>query len=221
MSIRPSRFLTAAGLLALCPIAFAQDPAPVPNGTTEPQGAGPKFSKFITDALNSPHALKGKLYVSRDGTVERSKVYLKKEGLPDWTHQVADEKLGKGEDIAYEVEVYGDGTEVFEIARMVKGKPKKLSLRRDRQVRYVESIVDRTSVPAPVLATVTKIEGFHVGEFHHREGEHLSEFHARGTISGVPHRAQIRADGSLLSLSRPLPAEMEVPAVMKTEPAAK
>ena len=218
MSIRRSSALIAAAALALCPSAFAQDP--VPNGGAERQSSGPKFPKIIMEALGSPHALKGKIYVSRDGSIERSKVYLKREGVPDWALAVADEKLGKGDDIAYEVEVYSDGTEVFEIARLVKGKPKKISILRDRQIRYVESIVDKSAVPAPVSATLAKIEGYHVGEIHYREGEKISEYHVRGTISGIPHRALIRADGSLQSLSRHLAAEMEV-AIIVSEPAAK
>jgi len=222
MTIRRSRFLIAAAALSLCPFAFAQDPSPVPNGATEPQGspARPKFSKFIMDALSSPHALKGKLYVSRDGTVERSKVYLKREGLPEWTHEVADAKLGKGEDLSYEVEVYGDGTEVFEISRRIDGKPKKVSIRRDRQVRYVETTVDRTSLPAVVSATLAKIDGFQPTECHRRDGEKTAEFHIRGIIAGVPHRARIGADGTLQSLDRHLAAEMEV-SVIVSEPAAK
>jgi len=217
MTIRRSPFLIAAAVLALSPLAFAQDPTPVPNGGTEPTS---KLPKFIMDALNSPHALRGKIYIGRDGTVERSKVYVKREGLPEWAHQVADTKLGKGEDIAYEIEVYADGTEVYEIARMVKAKPTKISIRRDQQVRYVETIVDRSTLPAPVAATLGKIEGFHIGECHRREGENVAEFHIRGTIGGVPHRAMIRADGSLHSVSRHLPAEFEV-AVTMPEPAAK
>jgi hypothetical protein len=210
MTIRRSRLLIAAAALALCPLAFAQDPAPVP---------GSKFPKFIMDALSSPHALKGKIYISRDGTIERTKVHLKKEGLPDWTHQVADEKLGKGEDIAYEVEVYGDGTEVFEIARRVDGKPMKVSIRRDRQVRYVETTVDRASLPAAVSAALGKIEGFQPDECRRRQGE-TTEFHIQGAIAGVPHRARIRADGTIQSLDRRLAAELEV-AVLVSEPAAK
>jgi hypothetical protein len=172
------------------------------------------------DALSSPHALRGKLYVSRDGTVERSKVFLKREGMPEWTHEVADAKLGKGEDLSYEIEVYGDGTEVFEISRRVGGKPMKVSLKRDRQVRYVETTAERKSLPAPVSAALEKIEGFQADEFRRRDSEKGAEYHVRGSIAGVPHRARIRADGTLQSLDRPIAAEMEV-GVIVSEPAAK
>lgn len=221
MKIRRASASIAAALV-LCSIAFAQDPSPRPNDAPETQKAssGPKFPKIIMDALASPHALKGKLYVARDGTVERSKVVLKREGLPEWTHAAADAKLGKGEDLAYEVEVYGDGTEVFEISRRIDGKPKKISLRRDRQIRYVETTVDKAALPAPVSATLARLDGFQPDECRRREGENISEFHIRGAVAGVPHRARIRADGSLLSLDRRLAAEMEV-SVTVTEPAAK
>lgn len=208
MSIRRSHFLAAAAALSLGPLAFAQDTPP------------PKFPKFIMDALSSPHALKAKIYVARDGTIERSKVYVMKDGIPAWAHAVADDKLGKGDDLAYEVEVYADGTEAFEISRLIGMKPKKVSIRRDRQVRYVETIVDKASLPAAVAATLGKVEGFRAVEIHRREGENLSEFHVKGIQGGAPHRVMIRADGSLQSVSRHLAAEMDV-AVPAPEPAAK
>jgi hypothetical protein len=147
-------------------------------------------------------------------------VSVRREGIPEWTHQIADDKLGKGQEVAYEVEVYGDGTEVYEIARLIEGKPKKISIRRDQQVRYVEQLFDKASLPAAVATTLGKIEGFQVGEVRRREGDKLTEYHIVGLIAGVPHRAMIRADGTLQSVSRHLPAEMEV-AVPTMEPAAK
>ncbi len=214
--------LVIAAVLSLCSAAMAQDPKPVPNGGSEPQNSasGPKFPKFIMDALHSPHVLRGKIYVARDGTIERAKVFVRREGLPEWTHQIADDKLGKGQEVAYEVEVYGDGTEVYEIARLIEGRPKKISLRRDQKVRYVEQLFDKGSLPAAVAATLGKIEGFQVGEVRRREGDKLTEYHIVGLIAGVPHRAMIRADGTLQSVTRHLPAEMEV-AITTTEPAAK
>ncbi len=215
MSIRRPHFLVVAVALALGPLAFAQEPPQAAKETTLP-----KFPKFIMDALGSPHVLKAKIYVLRDGTIERSKVYVKREGIPDWAHAVADDKLGKGDDLAYEVEVYADGTEVFEIARLVGMKPKKVSIRRDRQVRYVETIVDKAAVPAAVAATLGRIDGFRAVEVHRREGENLTEFDVRGIMGGTPHRVMIRADGSLHALSRHVSAEMDV-AVPSPEPAAK
>lgn len=201
--------------------ALAQDPQE-PQAPLEPcEITDAKLPKFIMDALSSPHALKAKLYVGKDGTIDRSKVFLARAGAPDWIHAVADEKLGKGEELSFEAEVYADGTEVFEAVRRIDGKPKKISVRRDKTVRYVETTVDRASVPAEVAATLAKLEGFQADEWRRREGDNLSEFHVRGSVVGIPHRARLRADGTLMSVDKHLAAELEVAITSKPEPAAK
>lgn len=195
--------------------ALAQDPL-------EPcETSDAKLPKFIMEALSSPHALKAKLYVGKDGTIDRSKVFLARAGMPEWIHAVADEKLGKGEDVSYEAEVYADGTEVFEVVRRIDGKPKKISVRRDKTVRYVETTVDKASAPAEVAATLAKLEGFQADEWRRREGDNLSEFHVRGSVVGIPHRARLRADGTLLAVDKHLAAELEVAITSRPEPAAK
>lgn len=199
------------------------------GGVQDPAGAAADSSttdkcripKFIMNAFASPHAIRGKLYVAKDGTIDRSKVYLKKEGVPGWTHVLADERLGKGEDLSFEAEVYADGTEVYEISRRIDGKPRKISIRLDKKVRYVESTLDRASVPASVSTAVTKLEGFQADDWRRRDGENIAEIHVRGTVGGVPHRARFRVDGTLMSVEKHLPAELEVAITSILEPAAK
>ena len=205
----------AAFALVACPPAFTQEPL-------EPcETADARIPKFIMDALASPCALRAKLYIARDGTVERSKVFLAREGMPEWIHAVADEKLGKGESLSYEAEVYADGTAVYEVVRRIDGKPKKVSVRRDRTLRYVETTLDAAVVPAEVSATVGKLDGFQADEWRRRDGDNSREFHVRGSVVGIPHRARLRADGTLMSVDKLLAAELEVSITSKPEPAAK
>jgi hypothetical protein len=202
----------AIGLaILLCSRSYSQD--------QEPQN--PKLSKFIVDALASPHAIKARLHVTRDGTIERATVYLKRDGLPDWTHDLADEKLGKGEDISYEMEVYGDGTEVYEICRQVDCYPQKISMRRDRNVNYLETCVDASALPEAVSTTLSKIVGFKADECSRRDGDGTSEYHITGAMLGIPHRVRITADGTLRVLEKQLAAEMVIGASTGTDPAVK
>jgi hypothetical protein len=216
--------LLAFGLTFLaCSSIFPQEPSTSPDASPKvrQESQNPKLPKFIVDALASPYALRARLHVSRDGTIERAKVCLKREGLPEWTHDLADEKLGKGEDISYEVEVYGDGTEVYEICRQVDCYPQKVSMRRDRNFLYVETGVDASVLPEAVSTTLSKILGFKPEEYYRRDGDGTSEYHISGALLGIPHRARIMADGTLCILEKQLAAELEIGANTKSEPAVK
>ena len=206
--------IAALALIAGSPL-LAQDK---PEQT--PDQAGARLPKFIMDALTSPHAVKAILTLAKDGTIERAKVVLQRGGMPDWIHAVADEKLGKGDDLSFEAEWYSDGGEVYEVTRRVEGKPKKISVRADRTVRYVETSVDRASLPPTVVENLAKLNVFRPEEWLKREGENV-EYHIRGTVAGIPHRARVRDDGTLKSFDRNLPAEVEVALTSKPEPAVK
>ncbi len=202
----------AIGLaILLCSSSYSQDQ----------ETQNPKLPKFIVEALASPHAIKARLHVNRDGTIERAKVYLKRDGLPDWTHDLANEKLGTGEDLSYEVEVYGDGTEVYEICRYVDCHPQKVSMRHDRNIQYVETGVDASVLPEAVSTTLSKIPGFKPDEYYRRDADGTSEYHVTGAMLGIPHRARIMADGTLRTLEKQLAAELEISAFTGTEPAVK
>src|SRR5213078_4517644 len=97
-----------------------------------------RIPEFAMKALAAPTASKAGLFISKDGAITRYAVHLGREDVPVYLHSMADEKIGKGEDIAYEAEIYPDGGEVYEIYRRVDGKEKQLSiLHRDRSVKYV------------------------------------------------------------------------------------
>ena len=80
---------------------------------------------------------------------------MKREGLPDWVHEMADEKLGKGEDVEYEIEVYPDGSEVYEVYRTVDGREKQLSVKPDRTVYYIGTELNRTSPTSCARSTAS------------------------------------------------------------------
>ena len=208
-------------VVLLCSTTYPQDPSPRADKSAREESRKPTLPRFIVEALSSPYAIKARLHVSRDGTIERAKVCLTREGMPEWTHDLADQKLGKGEDVSYEVEVYEDGTEVYEICRQVDCYPQKVSMHRDRNILYVETGVDASSVIEAIATTLSKIPGFKPEEYYQRESDGTVEYHVVGTILGIPHRARIMADGTLRVLEKQLAAELDVSASTGTEPSVK
>ena len=161
-------------------------------------------------ALASEHAVKGKLYLAADGTVEKYTVYVTRNGIPDWVHQMADEKIGLGTDESYEVELYADGSEVYEVRRTVEGRALELSVKRDRTLKYIERQLDETDLPEPVLATVRGVANFSAERYAIKEGPGLEEYHIRGKIGEVDHRLRVRKDGHLVAVQRQLPGAFEI-----------
>src|SRR6185503_6705169 len=104
--------LLLAGASAVV-VGYAQDRPTI----SEPGATLPEFARR---SLASPHARKAALVVSPAGRISKSTVYVAREGIPSWAHAMADDTMGKGEDLAYEVEVYPDGSEVYEIYRKVE-----------------------------------------------------------------------------------------------------
>jgi hypothetical protein len=169
-----------------------------------------RIPAFPMKALSSPAAKKAGIFVSKDGTITRYTVHLDREGVPPWLHDMADEKIGKGDDLAYEAELYPDGSEVYEIYRMVAGKEKQLSVEKDRTVKYVGTQVGETELPDRVQATLQGVKGFFFEKCILKEGPRFGEYHVKGMLRGVPHRIRIATDGRLLAVQRRIPAEFEV-----------
>ena len=213
-----NRLLIIPLAFLVCSTTFSQDPSP---SSAPQESRKAKLHKFILDALASPYALKARLHVGRDGTIDRASVCMAREGMPDWTHTVADEKLGQGEDISYQVEVYEDGTQVYEICRQVDCYPQKVSIRQDRNILYVETGVDASAVVEAVSTTLDKIPGFKPEEYARRDLDGTMEYCVTGTILGIPHRARINADGTLRCLEKQVAAEVDVAAATGPEPAVK
>ena len=213
-----TNLLTILIAFLACSTTFSQDPSP---SSTPQEFRKAKLPKFILDALASPYALKARLHVGRDGTIDRASVGMAREGMPEWTHDIADEKLGQGEDISYDVEVYEDGTQVYEICRQVDCYPRKVSIHQDRNILYVETGVDASAVVEAVSSTLDKIPGFKPEEYARRDLDGTMEYCVTGTILGIPHRARINADGTLRFLEKQLAAEVDVAAATAPEPAVK
>lgn len=169
-----------------------------------------RLHPFVAKALASPHAIKSNFFVTADGRVTRSSVHVKKEGIPDWVHAMADEKIGKGEDLDYEVEVYPDGTQVYEVYRKVNGKERQLSAAADRTVYYIGLEQDVASLPPEVASTLAKLEGFEAKRCVVKEGATFHEYQVKGTLNGGELRARLGKDGRLIALQRRLPSEVEV-----------
>jgi hypothetical protein len=198
--------IIAAGLVALGVAALAfgigQESRLLPDN---------RIPDFAMKALTAPTASKAGLFISKDGAITRYAVHLGREDVPVYLHSMADEKLGKGEDIAYEAEIYPDGGEVYEIYRRVEGKEKQLSiLHRDRSVKYVGTQLEDKELPERVQATLKNVKGFIFEKCIFKEGPRFAEYHVKGSIAGTVHRVRIGRDGNLLSIQRRIVGDYEV-----------
>lgn len=191
--------MTFACIAALA-LAAAQENA-------EEQG---RLHPFILKALSSPYAIKSNSFVSADGKIVRSSVHVKREGLPDWVHQMADEKLGKGEDVEYEVEVYPDGSQVYEVYREIDGLLKQLSVKPDRTVYYTGTEHSKESLPEAVSSGLATLKGFKVRRCVEKSGPTFFEYHVKGKMDGTEYRARIGKDGRLIALQRVIPGAIEL-----------
>lgn len=169
-----------------------------------------RIPDFPMKALTSPSAVRASFFVSRDGTITRYAVHVGPEELPDWITKMADEKLGRGQDLDYEAELYPDGSEVYEIYRRVDGREMQLSVHADRSIKYIGRELDPKELPEKVAASMRGVKGFIAEKCIYKEGPKFSEVHIKGSVGGLPHRVRISGDGRLLSIQRRLPGEIEV-----------
>ena len=169
-----------------------------------------RIPDFPMKALALPSATRAGMFVSRDGTITRYTVHVGPEAIPEWVSRMADERIGKGEDLEVEMELYPDGSEVFELYRMIDGREKQLSVHADKTVKYLGRQVDEKDLPDKVGATLRGIRAFAPEKIIFKEGPRFSEVHVRGRIAGVPHRVRISGDGRLISVQKKVPAEVEL-----------
>ncbi len=188
------------------PFACASEPAL----SIEPQQADSQIPDFVLTAYRSEHLIRAKMYIGTDGRIEKYGAYVTKEGIPDWVHQLADEKLGQGKDEEYEIETYADGSEVFEVRRCVADKSNELSVKRDRSLKYIERQLDAGELPEAVRNTVRSISNFAADRYAVKEGPHLKECQVRGKIGDVPYRARIKEDGRLVALQNKVEGSFEI-----------
>jgi hypothetical protein len=170
-----------------------------------------RIPEFAMKALMAPTAAKPSLFISKDGAITRYSVHLGREDVPVYLHSMADEKIGKGEDISYEAEIYPDGGEVYEIYRRVEGKEKQLSVfQRDRSVKYLGKQLDEKELPEKIQTVLKSVKGFTFEKCIFKEGPRFAEYHVKGMISGVSHRVRISGDGTLLAVQRRIAGDFEV-----------
>jgi len=193
--------LVVLGLAALA-FGVGQDSRLLPDN---------RIPEFTMKAMAAPTASKVGLFIAKDGAITRYSVHLGREDVPIYLHSMADEKIGKGEDIAYEAEIYPDGSEVYEIYRRINGKEKQLSVQhRDRSVKYIGTQLEEKEVPEKVQATLKTIKGFRVEKVIYKEGPRFAEYHVKGSMAGTPHRVRIGRDGNLLTVQRRITGDYEV-----------
>jgi hypothetical protein len=169
-----------------------------------------RIPDFPMKALSHPSASRAGFFVSRDGTIMRYTVHVGPDAIPEWVSKMADERIGKGEDLEYEIELYPDGSEVYEIYRSVDGREKQLSVHADRSVKYIGRQTEEKDLPDKVGATLRGIKAFGPEKIIFKEGPKFSEVHVRGRIAGVPHRVRISGDGRLIAVQKKVPAEVEL-----------
>jgi hypothetical protein len=188
-----------------------EDPTPPADLDGGPGGAWlNRIPPFAFEALRSPHARSAKFTLGPDGKITKYTVYVAREALPGWTHKAADEILGRGEDVVYEVEVYDDGSEVFEITRKVNGRLRELSVRSDARLMYVERQLEAKELPAAVASALRNVDGFLPERYAVKEGPGLTEYQAWGQKDGAPHRVRLARDGRLVAVQKSLRAEFEL-----------
>jgi len=162
-------------------------------------------------ALASPHARKTNLWTTNDGRLSRYSVVVDKAGLPDWVLAMADARLGRGPDLEYEIELYPDGSEVYEIYRKVDGRERQISVKADRSLYYVGTELDPGKLPDAVTGAIRGLKNVVVEHCLLKEGPQVAEYHLRATVEKTPCRIRVSKDGALLAVQRKIPGEVEVP----------
>ena len=200
-------------LLACGVLVATQDSRDKKTGTWESRKSADlhKVPPFAWQALSSPTAKKAGIWTSADGRMTRYSVHVDKAGVPDWLHAMADAQLGRGADLDYEVEVYPDGSEVYEIYRKVDGRERQLSVKADRTVYYVGIEHDADKLPEAVSTAIKDLKGLTVQKCMLKEGPTVAEYHLGATLNQATCRVRISKDGQLLAVQRKMQAEVEVP----------
>lgn len=170
-----------------------------------------RIPEFIWKALSSPGATKLGLWTGSEGQILRYSVHVDKGAMPEWIHALADQKIGKGEDLEYEIEIYPDGAEVYEIYRRVDGLEKQLSVKADKTVYYIGTEVEPGRLPDAAASALRTMKGVTVGKIVLKEGPSASEIHVKAVQEGAPVRLRMSKSGRLLAVQRKIAAEIEVP----------
>lgn len=208
-----SRRLFVLGcLVTLCLNGCAGD-KPCPRSADDAVVGEAKLAipEFVLTALQSNGALRVKLYIAKDGTLRKSAVYVTKESVPTWVHEMADEKLGKGEDESYEVEQYADGQQVYEVTRKVDGVSQELAITIDKSVLYLERKLPENELPEKVATALKGLENFTMEEAESKTyTDGRQEFEVEGKQGEVHVVLQLSTEGEIVGQSRKLTATIAV-----------
>jgi hypothetical protein len=161
--------------------------------------------------LSSPHTRKANLWTTVDGRLSRYSIVVDTTGLPDWVPAMADARIGRGPDLECEIELYPDGSEVYEIYRKVDGRERQISVKADRSLYYVGTELDPGKLPDAVAGAIRRLKDVVVEHCLLKEGPQVAEYHLRATVEKAPCRIRVSKDGALLAVQRKIPAEVEVP----------
>lgn len=203
-------------VLSMCGAGCAGNPSQQRCAETAhaPAAAMGRVPEFPWAALKGPHAVKVKVYVAPDGSFAKWTVHVTRAGMPEWVHPIADQELGKGEDVEYEVEQYASGDTVYELTRRVGGKRIEVSLRStDHKRVYIErKDLELDALPAPVKQAVASVAGFVAKACSTKTYvSPASTLHeVEGELAGAPYTIFVTPEGKITVRRTTLTAEVKV-----------
>lgn len=160
-------------------------------------------------------ATKVELHLGADGKIEKVEVYhMAAERVPEAVRKLADEQLKGGKIKAYEHEVMGDGSEVFEVeATMPDGVECEISATPQGKLLYRECHVPVDKAPDAVKKAALAAVSGEILEVEQKQGPGVDEYSVeiRGA-GGEIHKVKLSPAGQVLGRTRKLPAEIELPA---------
>lgn len=164
------------------------------------------------EILFDPDVKRAKLYFEDAGNVTKYVAYVDVAALPAWVLQVADEKIGPGEDIDWQIEYYGADRQVYEVTRRTEEGVREVSIGQDRTVYYLHYVIDPADLPEPVAERVDQFVGLKIEEAARKEyADGSVRYLIEGELQQGKHRLLLSDQGELLSHHRSVPAVIEVP----------
>lgn len=164
------------------------------------------------EVLFDPEVKQAKLYFEDAGNVTKYVAYVDAQALPAWVLQMADEKLGPGEDLEWEIEYYGDDRQVYEVTRRTEEGVRVMSVGSDRTIYYLDYVIDAAELPRAVSQRVEQFAGLQIDAAARKEYRDGSvRYLVQGMFHGGRHRLLLSEEGELISHHRTVPAVIEVP----------
>ena len=174
------------------------------------QEAELRLPQFPFDALQGPYVRSAKLYIDASGVVTKTAVLVEPEALPSWVFVEAEARIGRGKDLAFEIEQYRNGDQVYEVTREVDGRTIELALRADRSFKYLEREIPLESAPVPTLTAARSVEGFVANRADHKKGPGLEHYVFKGLRQGRAYTVRVDPAGRLMDKRKVIEARLEV-----------